>query len=261
MSGLSRYVAVLRVFSEARNSWTVQEIADAVAVPASTAYRSVRELVAAGFLEAGTEARYRLGPAFVEFERLIRITDPLINAGSALLREISMQARVPCVAVLARLYGETVMCVAHAASEGATVQTSFERGRPMPLTEGATSKTILAQLSTRRLTKVLERAGQEPKPPFARTEAELRESLTAIRKRGYCITRGEVDKGRAGIAVPVAMAEAGIVASLSLVVDAASLDDAAERRLVLLLVSSAGLLSEDLRRQVAKAGTPERAVS
>jgi DNA-binding IclR family transcriptional regulator len=75
----------------------------------------------------------------------------------------------------------------------------------------------------------------------------LRDELGAIRKRGYCVTRGEVDKGLVGLAVPVALPEQALVASLSLVVNGADLDDAGERRLVLMLVSSASLLTEALR--------------
>src|SRR5579863_2280178 len=112
MSGLSRYVSVLRLFSEERSEWTVLEIAAALDVPASTVYRTVREMVAAEFLEPAAEARYRLGACFIEFDRLVRVTDPLYSVGTALLRDVALQARVPCVAVLARLYDDTVMCVA-----------------------------------------------------------------------------------------------------------------------------------------------------
>jgi hypothetical protein len=51
--------------------------------------------------------------------------------------------------------------------------------------------------------------------------------------------------------VPVAIPEQALVASLSLVVNGTDLDDASERRLVLLLVSSASLLTEALRRSEA----------
>ena len=47
------------------------------------------------------------------------------------------------------------MCVADTVPTDARVKTSYERGRPRPLTRGATSKVILAQLPTRRLTSLL----------------------------------------------------------------------------------------------------------
>ncbi len=247
MSGLDRFVRVLRLFGEARAEWTVQEMAEALDVPASTVYRTVRDLVGADLLEPASEAQYRLGAAFIEFERLIRLTDPLLRAGGPLLRDLSLQVGMKCAVFLARLYGDTVMCVADDRPAGSTVKTSYERGRPMPLTRGATSKAVLAQLPTRRLNRILaQRAGDGD--PFAVPTDQFRAELAAVRKRGYCVTRGEVDKGLVGIAVPIRVPERAINASLTLVLEAASLDDRTERRLVMLMISAAGLLTEALER-------------
>lgn len=244
MSGLSRFLGVLRCFDEAKSNWTVQELAEAIDVPTSTVYRTVRELVATGFLEPSTEAHYRLGAAFVEFDRRIRLTDPLVKVGGPLLRDLVAEVRVPCVAVLARLYGDRVICAADERYDGSDLPTSYERGRPMPLIRGATSKTILAQLPGRRLKQLL---GGETAAAGAPALEDLRAELAAIRKKGHCVTRGEVDRGLAGIAVPVCNAELAISASLSLVLRAGSCDVNTERRLILLLVSASGMLTQALK--------------
>ena len=93
MSSLNRYIAVLRLFGEMKDDWTVPEMADALTIPASTVYRTVRELLSASFLEPAQEGHYRLGSAFIEFDRLIRVTDPLVRKGTALLDEVAAQAR------------------------------------------------------------------------------------------------------------------------------------------------------------------------
>lgn len=245
MSGFRRYADVIRLFDEVQSTWTVPSISTRLGIPASTIYRTVRELVAEGFLEPAHEGQYRLGAAFIAYDRVIRVTDPIVRIGGAMLRDISAQARVPNVAVLARLYGNQVMCVADATA-GEAVQTSYERGRPRPLLRGATSKVILAQLQSRRLTRILE-SEAEPHPHAARPD-ELRDELGAIRRRGFCVTRGEVDRGMIGIAAPVSVPERALMASLSLVVEAAAVDEATERRLILLVVSTASLLTEELRR-------------
>jgi DNA-binding IclR family transcriptional regulator len=248
MSGLNRYLDVLRLFDETRNDWTVPDIAEALETPSSTIYRTVREMLSANFLEPAHEGHYRLGAAFIEFDRLIRLTDPLVRKGTALLSDIAAQTRISCAAVLSRLYGDTVMCIADVRSPDSAVRTSYERGRPRPLTRGATSKVILAQLPTRRLNKLLSNAEVlDSTRPFAVDKAEFREDLAVIRRRGYSVTRGEVDKGLVGLAAPVSIPEQALTASLSLVVRSSDLDDATERRLVLLLVSSASLLTESLR--------------
>jgi DNA-binding IclR family transcriptional regulator len=176
-----------------------------------------------------------------------------------MLREIGMQAKLPCIALLARLYGDTVMCVADHGISHEGIISSYERGRPMPLTRGATSKMILAELPSRRLRKLL---SQTPatRRPFRIKPEELMEELAYTKKRGFCVTRGEIDKDLMGIAAPVVAKDMGIAASLSLVLRAVDIDANIERRLTLLLVSSASLLTADLtnpldqRHGAAKAG-------
>jgi DNA-binding IclR family transcriptional regulator len=123
------------------------------------------------------------------------------------------------------------------------------------LTRGATSKVILAQLPPRRLVKLLGNSSKKALP-LPKNESKFRDELVAIRKSGYSITRGEVDRQIVGIAAPVTAPERALMGSLSLVVPAAILDSALERRLVLLVVSSAKLLTAELtaKSSPARAG-------
>lgn len=248
MAGLGRFTAVLSLFRRphsgagacepfAEEGWTVPDMAAALHAPVSTLYRTVRELTQAGFLEQAGEACYRLGPAFIEYDRILRLSDPLVRHGRDVLNELVMQAGVPCAALLARLYNNEVMCVADEAAPGADFRSSYERGKPMPLTRGATSKVILAALPSRELAKFIGARDAQP---------QLRAELAAIRRNGYFATASEIDPGLAGIAAPVAIGDRGAAASLTLVVREAALDDATRRRLVLLVVSAASLLSETL---------------
>jgi DNA-binding IclR family transcriptional regulator len=115
---------------------------------------------------------------------------------------------------------------------------------------------ILAQLAPRRLGKLLDSASADA-TPVPKSAGRFREELAAIRKRGYSITRGEVDKKMVGIAAPITVMDRALMGSLSLVVPAARLDDTLERRLVLLVVSSAKLLTSELTAQPG----PARAVA
>ena len=115
----------------------------------------------------------------------------------------------------------------------------------MPLTKGATSKVILAQLNGRKLGKLLKTVAEDAQP-FGYTVEEFKENLSRIRKGGYCVSRGEIDAGLVGVAAPIVAPELGIIASLSLVLSADGLSDAVERRITLLTVSSAALVSEQL---------------
>jgi DNA-binding IclR family transcriptional regulator len=238
MAGLDRFTSILRLYSVERPDWTIKAMADSLASPPSTIYRAVRELIAAGLLEAGPDACYRLGAAFVEFDRLTRLTDPLIQRGRPVLHDCVAQARISCVGLLCRLYNGTVMCIADEVGREAGFRSSYERGRPMPLTRGATSKVILAHLPPRRLAALLPRS----EPPLPQFRAELAD----IRKRGYAVTSGEIDAGLMGLAAPVVAPSLGLMASLSLVVRAADLQAGQERSLILMLVSAAAMLTETL---------------
>ena len=244
MAGLNKFIALIRLFDERRPSLTVQEMAEAVGMPASTVYRLVRELVSHRLLEPATEAHYRLGAAFIEFDRMVRRTDPLLRAGVPLLPDLVAHTGVPCVAVLARLYGDRVICAADQRLDGTDLKTSYERGRPMPLTRGATSRAILAQLPARKLRKLLQSEGGMA----GQSDETFRLELANTRKHGYCVSRGEVDEGLVGIAVPVSDPDLALSASLSLIVRAADIDDNVERKLVLLAVASANMLTESLAK-------------
>jgi DNA-binding IclR family transcriptional regulator len=243
MAGLRRFVEIIRLFDEAKSDWTVQEIAEALKVPTSTVYRTVRELVREGFLDPSSDARYRLGPAFVEFDRQVRLTDPLIVIGTPFLDDLVGSTPIPCIAMLARLYGDRVVCVASSRTPGSDIETSYQRGRPMPLLRGATSKAILAQLPVRRLRKLLDTvpADQPTAPP-----GEFRHELIAVRRKGFSITRGEVDKNLVGFAVPIASERSATVASISQIVRASDLDEEIERRVLRILVAIGALLTDRL---------------
>lgn len=258
MSGFSRFLEVMSLFSDRQSEWTVPAISDSLAIPQSTVYRTVRDLTRAGFLEPASDANYRLGGAFSQYDRIVRLTDPLVKAARPLLHELVIQARTPCVGLVARLYDRTVMCVADEISTGADFRSSYERGRPMPLTRGATSKVILANLPARQTTKLLSGDLDSERGPFKRNAQEFRKHLTDIRRQGHCLSRGEVDAGMVGLAAPLIVPEFTILGSLSLVTEAERLDSAAERRLVLLLVSSASLLAEEIRGSIRERKRPPK---
>lgn len=244
MAGFGRFLMILRLFEASpaggAPSWTVPAMASVLGVPTSTLYRTVRELTKAGFLEQAGEAHYRLGPAFIEFERLLRLNDPLLRMGRGVLIDLVRQANMPCIAILARLYNGEVMCVADEKAPGTSFRSSYERGRRMPMTRGATSKIILAHLPSRELRKLI--------GPRA-SSAQFRHELRATKRAGHAVTASEIDPGLTGVAAPIVDVDLGIAASLTLVVEEKIVDEPARRRLVLLVVSAASMLAESIRKK------------
>lgn len=245
MSGLKRYTLILRLFDEEQRSLTVPEMAEITGSPASSVYRHVRELLAEGFLESTVDSRYRLGPIFIHFSRRVRITDPLLRAGVSLIEGLVEQVRLPCNALLCRLYGNQVMCVALCKSPEAQFVTSYQYGRPMPLLSGATSTTVLARMPARALNKLLDNVGATDQH-----RADLARSLEQIRRQGYGVMDGDVDDGLRGIAAGIHSKELGINASISLIGEAATLTPEYQNRVLPLLLSTASVINGLLEEQV-----------
>jgi DNA-binding IclR family transcriptional regulator len=238
MMGITRYTRILALFDARRPQWTVAEMADALETSASTLYRLVREMVAVDLLESTVESRYRLGPLFVEYYRRITLTDPIIRSGSKFLGPLSDQISIPCVTILARLYGKAVMCVAEHRSIDADFKTSYELGRPMPLVRGATSRAVLSTLPKRNLTALL---SDELGTDKSRKDTLVAE-LASIRKVGLCETHGEVDRELVGISAPVRNPAMGINASVSVIVEASALNDVKRPQIYTALTATARMI-------------------
>jgi DNA-binding IclR family transcriptional regulator len=207
-------MSVLALFSAERGEWTVEEAAEALRVPVSTAYRYFKSLAKSQLIMSYWSGSYVLGPAIIEYDRAMRLHDPLISASRLVMRDLTVTVGGDTVAMLARAYKDKVMCVHHVRAPGALIS-GYERGRPMPLDRGAASKAILANVAPRQLRSLTVNDGQ---PGRVRMSAELRSELRLIRSVGYSITRGEVDQGVVGLSVPLFRSTQAIEGSLSLVV-------------------------------------------
>lgn len=238
MNGITRYMRILVLFDEGHPTWTVAEISKALDTSASTLYRLIREMVAVDMLESTVESRYRLGPLFVEYYRRIKLTDPLVRSGTKFLEPLVAQLGIPCTAILARLYGKTVMCVAEQRSASASFKTSYELGRPMPLLRGATSKAVLSTLSKRSVTNLLEKA-EDAQTLDRKT---IMTEFATTRKVGICETHGHVDKGLVGIAAPLRNAELGINASLSIILESHNLTEDTRPKIYTAVSTSARMI-------------------
>lgn len=252
-SGVYRYKRILDQFTEEHSVWTVAALAAELGVASSTLYRQVRELVAVGFLEGTVDSQYRLGPAFVEFERRARRTDPLILAGNAFLAPLVKRMGFKCSALLARLYGNAVMCVADVHSPQMPLKSSFERGLPMPLVRSATARAALSSMESRRLKRLLaNQTGLEGEA--------LRKFLSELflsRRQGFWIAEGEVDPGAVAIAVPIRDRKLGIEASLSIFARIEDLPPGDRPRVVQQLSATAAEIERFLAEKSAAAKPAE----
>lgn len=199
-----RLLSILDMFTEDQPEWTPQDLMDRLGYSRPTLYRYLKVLREAGFLAPVSGGAFGLGPRFVEMDFLARTSDPLVALGQPHLDALSTQ--FPGTAFLVRWYGERMLCVA-SASRDASARTSYPRGRPMPLANGAAAKAILAHLPRRRLEILAD-------------GADLADALRAIRRDGIAVAHGEVTPGIVGTAAPVFDATGSPLASLCISMEA-----------------------------------------
>jgi DNA-binding IclR family transcriptional regulator len=204
MKTSDRTIALLRLFTVERSEWTVEEVAIELGMTISTAYRYVRSLGENGFISSYSKGKYVLGPAFMKYDRQIRLCDPLLSAAGPVMNALANELPPATVVLLCKVYDTEVMCIDQRQPKNTDFASTYERGRPMPLQFGAASKVILANLPA-RVAKAL--YGREPEQ-MARAGLgmdwkQVSKSLRAIRNAGAFSTEGELHQGMQGIAAPI----------------------------------------------------------
>lgn len=219
MNTAYRVLAVLNLFTVEKPEWTVEEAAKEIGASVSTAYRYFRDLSKVGLVDSSPSGRYVLGPAIIENDRKIRLTDPLIKVGRPAMQRLVARSGSMGVALLCRMYRNRVMCTHQEAQVISENAVGYERGRPMPMFRGASSKVILANLPSRTARWFFDEYHDEITAGGFGTDWEtIKLNLRRIRRAGLHITRGEVDTGRVGIAAPVFGPDRNVIGSIAMAI-------------------------------------------
>jgi DNA-binding IclR family transcriptional regulator len=234
-----RTFKLLGLFSLEQPVWTVEQIAPKLGVAVSSAYRLIGRLVKAGLVDAVTPGRYVLGPAIIQLDRQIRLTDPLVHAARPVMDYLIGFAPEGSTILLCRAFRDSVLCV-HQVASGPQTPVSYERGRPRPLFRGATSKAILVFMPRRVLKRLYStRASEIQAAGLGGSWKEFLAKLRIWRLAGHVLANSEVDPGRFGIAAPVLSKDRRSVGSLSFVLDASKADERTVNRLAPMIISAA----------------------
>lgn len=249
ISSIERMLAIPRLFTEERPVWSVEDVAKELNLSISTAYRYFQSLTKFEYLDEVPNGGYCLGSAFIEFDRSIRVTDPLSKVAGPIISGLASSMHPGTSLILCQVYQKKVMCIHQETVAPSSAGISYERGKPMPFYRGATSKVILAYMSWRQQKREYENQTEELRRAGMGDDwKSFSAGLRTIRKRGYCVSRGEVDPGRMGIAAPIFNADGRVMRSLSAVVWEKYVDQAGEDRLVTGIVMAAARISEALAR-------------
>jgi DNA-binding IclR family transcriptional regulator len=212
MNSLSRMLDVLNLFTPDQPVIDIEVVCSQLGYAPASAYRYVRELARVGLL-VRLPRGYALGPRVIELEQHMTRFDPLLASSRDLVDDLVAQTGLELL--ISELYGSTVITILQ--KSGADEHgLNFGRGTPMDLFRSATSRVILAYLLPRQLRRLFDNAQPQELARTGATWKEFSKSMLQIRKDGYCVSRGELDPDKSGIAAPIFDEKQRILGSITL---------------------------------------------
>ena len=249
--GLERGLRILQLFDRSRKVISAAEMARALDIPRSTAFRIAQTLEHLGFLVRENDA-YRVGPAVLrmgfeyiaslEFTELAR---PLVE---------KLRDETGYSAQLVIRDGRDVVVVLKAAAQ-TTFGSNVNVGTRLPAHATILGRILLADTDDRALAALYPGASlpkASAKSPHSL--AELKRLLREDRARGYAVSESFFEQGVSAVAAPVRDGTGEIVAAISITAQRPTLEPAELReRLIKQVLRAARELSHQLNYRPAEA--------
>src|SRR5690554_4097372 len=196
-SSLERGLALL---TEIANSGehTAQSLALAVGLPVSTTYRYLRVLRDGQFVRED-RGRYEPGTALVGLNGGHSAQAYLAEIGPALLADIVGATGETAVMVVR--VGKRALCLRRAEPDK-SLKYTFSVNQLLPLHAGAGQRVLLAWAPDALIEQLLA-SDLERFTDHTPAAGDLRQSIPAVRRVGWALSRGELDAGAVSVAVPV----------------------------------------------------------
>jgi DNA-binding IclR family transcriptional regulator len=250
---VARALAILDLFTVDAPSWSAEQICEERRLSLPTGYRYIRELVAAGLLARLTGGRYSLGPKIIALDHIIRQSDPLLRVASPVMKDLVR--RTGCACVISTLLGDQILDT-HREAGAELLTLAYGRGRSRPMFFGAAPKVIIADQPTPWLRKLYDaHAAEIATAGMGEDWGGFRRALAEIRRKGFYVSRGELEAGLSALAAPIRIAGQDAQSALALVTSAERFDLLDVGQLAALVMQGAeaiaAALSSDRLRQEA----------
>jgi len=249
--GLERGLRILQLFDRTRKILSAADMARALQIPRSTAFRIAQTLEHLGFLVRENEA-YRIGPAVLrigfEYIASLEFTELARPIVERLRDETGFSAQ------LVIRDGREVVIVQKAAGQS-TFASNVNIGTRLPAHATILGRVLLTDADDRALA-ALYPAPALPKASSKspRTVAELKRLVKEDRARGYAVSESFFEPGISAIAAPVRDGSGNVIAAVSITAQRPNLEPAELReRLVKQVLRAARDLSYQLNYRPAEA--------
>ncbi|MEJ8839395.1 IclR family transcriptional regulator [Ramlibacter sp. AN1133] len=193
---VGRALAIFDAYDNEHLSLSLQEIAERIRMPKTTAFRLVNTLERAGFLVRMDNQQYCLSLKMARLGGLVRSTLSIREIARPVMLQVNEQTRETIT--LNTIVGVDRM-VLEVVDTPAPLMSMARQGQHMPLFLGASSRILLAYMEPDELEKVVK--ANMKTPDFDR--AAFDRELARFRRQGYALTRGQRVSGLTAIAVPI----------------------------------------------------------
>jgi IclR family acetate operon transcriptional repressor len=212
IQSVDRAVDVLEYLAD-RDDVAVTDLATALGVHKSTAFRLLAALEARGLVEQVSErGRYRLGFGLVRLAGAAASHLELVEQSRPVTRRLAQE--VGETVNVARLEGDAAVNVDQVLG-GATVATQNWVGQRTPLHATSSGKVLLAAARPDERTRLLAAPLEAFTPATITDRIALEAELARVVRQGWASTREELEIGLNAIAAPVRGRDGAVVAAVS----------------------------------------------
>jgi DNA-binding IclR family transcriptional regulator len=193
-SSHERVLMVLMALAQAGRPLSLVDLIEKTGLPKSTLYRQLAILKRWEFV-FGFNNLYAPGPVSLQLALGFDEASLLTQYAKHDMQKLTDQSHESVA--LSTVIHQQAVCVEMTESSH-SLRCSFEKGRSVPLREGATAKCLLAHLPETRREAIL----QSEFPDISEQERR-RQLLLEIRTQGYACSDSEIDLGVWGISAPL----------------------------------------------------------
>jgi DNA-binding IclR family transcriptional regulator len=194
---VGRALAIFDAFDNDHLSLSLQDIAERIRMPKTTAFRLVATLERTGFLIRLDNQQYCLSLKLARLGGLVRSTLSIRDIARPAMLHVNALTRE--TVTLNTVVGNERM-VLDVIDTPSPLMSMARPGQHMPLLLGASSRILMAYMEPDELERVL-KANTAGMPDFDR--AAFDRELARFRRQGFALTRGQRVAGLTAIAVPI----------------------------------------------------------
>ena len=215
VDSLATALRILDYFTLREPELSLRELSEKSGLYKSRIHRLCGTLVALGFLTRMVSSSYRLGPKLMTLGKIYENTNTLVTISRSIMKQLA-EVTGESVALFS-LDGETSFCLAREYGSSRLVF-SIQVGDNMDLHASATGRILMAFGPEELSEKILNRSTLERFTSETITNPEkIKDLLSAIRKCGYAVNRGEEELEVAAIAAPIFNFESKAESALAIV--------------------------------------------